>query len=300
MVVVAPVGEHVARVGNRLHFNGAGIEVHPVPGVGARHDGVDADVSGPVGRGVQRHGALERQVEAFNQMDARGGDPLGLPQHHVVQGVVPCVHPRGGSPARDVLGHGSFNLARHGPHACDECLRQQQGVDQIGVPVHEPVSEGRIVQHVVKEVAVHRRRTRVACVLEVVLPNRLAKVPQARVRVVQDVPPSVRGRGLEDLGVVQPPSDAHPVHVLEESLEDEVVHVALRIERLREGVVESRAGRGSGQQGIARRREFGGVSRQGAQGVEQGDFLRIGPKMCSHVVLVRFFPCAVQPPVVPI
>ena len=34
MVVVAPVGEHVAWVGDGLHFNGARVEIHAVPGVG--------------------------------------------------------------------------------------------------------------------------------------------------------------------------------------------------------------------------------------------------------------------------
>ena len=101
--------------------------------------------------------------------------------------------------------------------------------------------ERGVVQHVVKEVAVHGGGTGAPGIFDVILPNRLAKVPQAGVRVVEDVPPRVLGRGLEHLGVVQPPSDAHPVHVLEEGLEDEVVHVAFRIKRLCEGVVEGRA-----------------------------------------------------------
>ena len=70
MVVVAPVAEHVAWVGDGLHLNGARIEIHAGPGKGARRDGVDSDVSSPVRRGVQRHAPLEREVEAFNQMDA--------------------------------------------------------------------------------------------------------------------------------------------------------------------------------------------------------------------------------------
>ena len=105
------------------------------------------------------------------------------------------------------------------------------------------------------------------------------------------------GGGLADFGVVQPPRNPHPIGVLKERLQNEIVKVVLGVEGSFKRV-QKRGARGWGAQQIALHAvEAARISGQGALWVEQGDFVHRHVKLPRNVMLVGFFAGCIQSPV---
>ena len=244
VLVGFPLFEHVPRLGQGFNFNGHILEVNTVPRQWARNNGIDADQSSECRRDIQRALIIIWQPKAVHQMVARGVDPVLVVGHHGVDGVEPRPVRRRGIPSVDVVRHGCFNLI-HGDVGFEgKRPRLENGVDQIRVPVDEPPSERSIAEHVIEEVAVHAGESRVARSVDVIVVDAAPEEPETCIGIVEEVFPGVLFGGAEYLGVVQSPSDAHPVHVLDVGFENEVVDVVIHVEDLLELSEEAGTHRG--------------------------------------------------------
>ena len=229
-----PLLEHVPRLGQGLNFNGYILEVNAIPRQWARNNGVDADQSSECRRDIQRALIIIRQSKAVHQMVARRVDPVLVVGHHGIDGIEPRSVRRRRIPSVDVVWHGCFNLI-HGDVGFEgKRPRLENGVDQIRIPVDEPASERSIAEHVIKEVAVHARESRIARSVDVIVVDAAPEEPETCIGIVEEVFPGVLFGGAEYLGVVQSPSDAHPIHVLDVGFENEVVDVVVHVEDLLE------------------------------------------------------------------
>ena len=147
--------------------------------------------------------------------------------------IADCVEPAGISrrriPSVDVVGHGP---AHHGHGFRDfgvEIQRLEHGVDEVGVSVDEPQSEGVVEQDFVEHVAVHRGIIRVPCPIDEVVVDAGSEEAKPCIRIVHQIPPRLIGRCAESFDVVQAPSQPQPIGVLGVRFKDKVVDVVFDI-----------------------------------------------------------------------
>ena len=128
-----------------------------------------------------------------------------------------------------MVGHGRFDGVNRNVGLDGKGPRLKDGIDEVSIPVDEPPPEGGVVQDVVEQLTVYAGKSGVARRFDVIVVNASAKEAKPCIGVVEQVGPAAFGRGAEDLGVVQAPSDAHPIHVLDVRLKNEVIDVIIDV-----------------------------------------------------------------------
>ena len=146
------------------------------------------------------------------------------------------------------MGHGAAHHGQGFRHFGIEIQWLEHGVDQIGVSVDEPQSEGVVQQDFVEHVAVHSGIIRVPCPIDEVVVDAGSEEAKPCIRIVHQIPPRLIWRCAESFDVIEAPSQPQPVGVLGVRFKDKVIDVIFDVKMRFKGGEETRTVRRCGQE----------------------------------------------------